>query len=135
MTSEVLVLDAASCAHAEACEDIARALHLGAKIALADIVFDRQLRGRGGEQLVRRGLRVEPLADIRPALALTREHPRLSLGDAFSFALVTANGWTLLTSSPVLAKLAEERRIAVRDFRCLTPARVGYPRSAYGLAA
>lgn len=131
----VLVLDAASCAREEACGEISRALHLDMQLAVVDIVFERELRCRGGERLVRRGLRVATLADVAPAIAMRREHPHLSLGDAFSVALVTANRWALLTSSPSLAKLAEELGIDVRDFRSLAPAQIRYPRSAYGLVA
>jgi hypothetical protein len=146
MTSDVfnvIVLDAASCTCAGACDVIAAALRIGVKLAVVDVVFERELRGRGGDRLARRGLRVESLADVRPAIALRRGHPYLSLGDAFSVALAAANRSALLTSSPLLAKLAEERGIAVRDFRYLLehpqlvrpPARVSYPRSRYGLVA
>ena len=75
MTSDalnVLLLDAASCAGVHACDEIACALRLGVKLAVVDIVFDRELRG--GERLVRRGLRVESLDDVRPALALRKSH-------------------------------------------------------------
>jgi hypothetical protein len=131
---KVLVLDTASCAHADSCEDIALALRSGMNLAVADIVFDRELRGRGGERLVRRGLRVERLSDVGAAVAVRREHSHLSLGDAFTVALVAANGWTLVTSSPRLVRLAEQRGIAIGDFR-RPPARVSDPCGAYGLAA
>jgi hypothetical protein len=139
----VLVLDAASCGHVDAPEEIARALRLGLKLAVVDIVFDRELRGRCGERLVRRGLRVESLADVRPALALRKGHPCVSLGDAFSLSLAAANAWTLLTSSAVLGGLARDLGVSVTPLESLVanitaaraPARVSYPRGTYGLGS
>jgi hypothetical protein len=130
----MLVLDAASCARADAEQAIAHALCLGTRLAVADIVFDRELRGHGGERLLRRGLRVESLPDIRAAIALRREHPHLSLGDAFSFSLAAENGWALQTCSPALVMLAEERGVAVHDPEWRLTS-VGDPRGVYGLVA
>jgi hypothetical protein len=137
MTSEVLtvlVLDAASCGRVDSWDAIARALRLGLKLAVVDIVFDRELCARGGERLVRGGLRVESLADVRPALALRKDHPCLSLGDALSLSLAAANAWPLLTTSPSLASLAAELGVSVASLE-RSHARVGYPRSTYGLVA
>jgi hypothetical protein len=88
---------------------------------------------------VRQGLRVESLANVRPAIALCKQHPCLSLGDAFSHLLAEANAWTLVTSNSVLANLS----VRVRSWETLLasialepgPARVAYPRSPYGLVA
>jgi hypothetical protein len=130
----VLVLDAASCARADAAQAIAQALCAGTPLAVADVVFDRELRGRGGERLLHRGLRVESLPDIRSALALRRAYPHLSLGDAFSLALAAEHGWMLQTCSAALVRLAEERGVAVHDPQWRLP-RVGDPRGVYGLRA
>jgi len=130
----VVVLDVESCGRAEAIDEIARALRLGVNLGVADIVFARELRSRGGDRLVHRGLRVECLTDIRPALALRKRHPCLSLGDAFSLALAAANAWTLVTGSAALASLAAELGVTVSALEG-QPARVGYPRSSYGVQA
>jgi hypothetical protein len=138
--TRVLVIDSATCADVRACDDIACALRLGLVLAVADLVFDRELRG-DGERLLRRGLRVESLPDIRPALALRQSHPWLSLGDALTLSLSATNAWTLLTRSPVLERLADGIGVSVTSLaRAVaniagdrTPARVAYPRSNYGL--
>ena len=130
----VVVLDVESCGRVDATDEIAGALRLGMSVAVVDLVFDRELRGRGGERLACRGLRIECLADIGPALGLRTRHPCLSLGDAFSLSLAAANRWTLLTSSSIVASVARELGVSVTAFE-RAPARVSYPRSPYGLVA
>lgn len=136
--SGVLVLDSSACARPRSVGEIARALAAGIELAVVDVVFHRELRQRLGARLVRRGLRVESMPDIGPAIALRREHRCLSLADAFTLALAEMHGWVLLTDDASLAELAVAHSIAVKSpgWRSVpparSPARVSELRGEYG---
>jgi hypothetical protein len=116
----VLVLDSTACARGDGSDELERALHVGIPLAAPDVVFHRELSGRKGELLARRGLRVEPLRDLVPAIALRRENPGVSFGDALALFLAASHGWALLAASPSLALLAERRGVAVRPTEWLS---------------
>jgi hypothetical protein len=77
--------------------------------------------------LVARGLLVEGLPgdEVTIAQAVRSAHPKLSLPDAFAYALASVRGWTLLTGDCELSAAAGNAdasplaalRLRVRQFR------------------
>ena len=61
-----------------------------------DLLSERELRQHGGEDLRKRGLRVEELdgQGVTRAIGYRVREPSLSLVDSFALALASANGWT-----------------------------------------
>lgn len=76
--------------------------------SVPDLLFERELRDRGGSALKTLGLRVESLDGEGVALAVRyrRVRPALSLPDGFALALAKARGWTLLSGDRALRDLA-----------------------------
>jgi hypothetical protein len=83
---------------------------LSLEFAVPDLLFRRELHGPLGDQLIARGLRVEELTDqeLRRATTINRAQARLSVPDAFAYALAEARGWPLLTGDGDLRTLAIE---------------------------
>lgn len=81
---------------------------LSFEFAVPDLLYARELADYGGPELVRLGLRVEELspAELTIAQDTRTAHPRLSLPDAYAYALASARGWTLLTGDGELRALA-----------------------------
>ncbi|HKZ74250.1 MAG TPA: hypothetical protein VJ011_09300 [Steroidobacteraceae bacterium] len=111
---KVLVLDGSAYAGLEAASLVERALRLRLKLAVADVLYERELAARGGEALRRLGLRVATLADVGMAVRLHRNHPVLSAGDAFACALASANAWMLVTRNPALEAVAVTHAVPCR---------------------
>lgn len=82
--------------------------------AVPDLLYERELKSFGGEDLRKRGLRVEALDSAGVALAIQyrRSCPGLSLPDAFALALAKSNGWTLLTGDAELRQMADHEHLA-----------------------
>ena len=82
---------------------------LRCEFVVPDLLYERELRAFGGEDLRKRGLKVEALDGAGVALALEyrRTHPALSLLDSFALALAKVSVWTLLTGDADLRRLAE----------------------------
>ena len=78
------------------------------EFVVPDLLYERELREHGGEDLRKRGLRVEELdgKGVVQALGYRGREPSLSLVDSFALALVVANCWMLLTGDRVLRRLA-----------------------------
>lgn len=76
--------------------------------AVPDLLFGRELAGGLGERLVHLGLRIEELTpvELRRATLVNRQHVRLSVSDAFAFAIAESRGWGLLTGDCRLRELA-----------------------------
>ena len=83
------------------------------EFTVPDLLYDRELRGHGGPEFVRMGLRVEELDGDGVALALgyLRKRRSLSLPDSFALALAKTNAWTLLSGDRELRELAEEEEV------------------------
>ena len=83
------------------------------EFAVPDLLYERELKPFGGDDLRARGLRVEALDGDGVALSLRyrRAHSALSLPDSFALALAKANAWTLLTGDAELRRLAESERV------------------------
>ena len=82
-------------------------------MAVPDLLYESELKSFGGEDLRKRGLRVEALDSAGVALAINyrRSSPGLSLPDAFALALAKSNGWTLLTGDAGLRQVAEQEPV------------------------
>ena len=89
-------------------------LRLRFGFAVPDLLYERELKPFGGEDLLKRGLRVEALdsAGVAQAIEYQRSNPRLSLPDTFALALAKSNGWTLLTGDAELRHVAEREQVA-----------------------
>ncbi|WP_431324633.1 hypothetical protein [Rhizobium sp. YTU87027] len=81
--------------------------------AVPDLLFERELAGALGDQLVALGLLVEVLtpAELTRATHLSRQNARLSIPDTFAFAIAEGRGWTLLTGDGVLRELANAQAV------------------------
>ena len=81
--------------------------------AVPDMLYRRELAADGGAELMARGLRVEELSGPELALAqqVRGERPKLSLPDAYAYALAAGRGWTILTGDGELRALAEAYQV------------------------
>ena len=86
-----------------------RVFQLPHDFAVPDLLFDRELKGDLGDQLVALGLKVEPLTgeEVAAAARLVRIERALSGPDAFAYAIAQARAWTLLTGDGALRRAAE----------------------------
>ena len=77
------------------------------EFVVPDLLYERELRVHGGEDLRKRGLRVEELdgKGVARALGYRGRETSLSLVDSFALALAVENCWTLLTGDRVLRHL------------------------------
>lgn len=88
---------------------------LSFEFAVPDLLYARELADHGGPALVARGLRVEGLTgdEVTIAQDVRGAHPKLSLPDAFAYALASQRGWTLLTGDGETARCRPGARGAV----------------------
>ena len=84
------------------------------ELVVPDLLYERELRRYGGDDLLARGLRVVELegSSVDQALSYRRRRPALSLVDAFALALAVENDWTLLTGDRDLRSLANSEGAA-----------------------
>ena len=84
------------------------------ELVVPDLLYERELRRYGGDDLLARGLRVVELEGngVVRALSYRRRRPALSLVDAFALALAVENDWTLLTGDRDLRSLANSEGAA-----------------------
>ena len=83
------------------------------QFAVPDLLYERELKKHGGDNLLRLGLRIEELDSTGVACALhyRRKQSLISLPDSFALALAARNTWTLLTGDGALRGLANEERV------------------------
>jgi hypothetical protein len=83
------------------------------EFAVPDLLYNRELAEFGGSRLVELGLRVEELSggEVTTAQIVRTARPRLSLPDAFAYALASVRGWTLLTGDGELRALAKDENV------------------------
>ncbi len=83
------------------------------EFTVPDLLYQRELRGHGGPEFVRMGLRIEELDGDGVSLALgyLRKRRSLSLPDSFALALAKTNAWTLLSGDRELRELTEEENV------------------------
>ena len=86
---------------------------LSVELAVPDLLFERELRGHGGERLVELGLRIEELdaEGVRRAIDYRRSRRALSLPDVFALELARRHSWILLTGDGALRALARELQV------------------------
>ncbi|MGY3034276.1 hypothetical protein ACVIIV_003446 [Bradyrhizobium sp. USDA 4354] len=85
------------------------------EFAVPDLLYDRELTGALGAELVGLGLRVEVLtpAELSRATTVRRGNARLSVPDTFAFAIAESRQWTLLTGDGILRELAAAEQIGI----------------------
>jgi predicted nucleic acid-binding protein len=105
----ILVSDTSVLIDLERGELIPCAFKLSATFSVPDVLYERELRDHGGEELVKLGLRVQSLDGDGVALAMRhmQAQRRLTVPDSFALALAKLNGWTLLTGDGPLRELAK----------------------------
>lgn len=91
------------------------AFGFGEILAAPDYLFSRELDVEFGDRLRTFGLQIESLEGVEVARAALaqRANPRLSIADAFAFALAHGRGWSLLTGDAQLRGLAESEGVDV----------------------
>lgn len=84
-------------------------------LVVPDLLFVRELDVDFGDRLRALGIIVETLdsAEVTRAAQLGRAEQRLSVADAFAFALAQGRQWTLLTGDGVLRAIAETEGLRV----------------------
>ena len=105
----ILVSDTSVLIDLERGELISCAFKLSATFSVPDVLYERELRDHGGEDLVKLGLKVQSLDGDGVALAMRhmQAQRRLTVPDGFALALAKLNGWTLLTGDGPLRELAK----------------------------
>lgn len=111
----VLVSDTSVIIDLERGEILETVFTLDVAFAVPDLLFQRELAGPLGDQLLALGLQVEELepAELQNATVLSRADRSLSLPDAFAFALAHSRKWTLLTGDAGLRRAAEAHQVDV----------------------
>jgi hypothetical protein len=109
----ILVSDTSVLIDLERGELISCAFKLSATFAVPDVLYERELRGHGGEELMKLGLKVESLDGNGVELAMSHRQVQrhLTVPDSFALALAKTNGWTLLTGDGPLRELAKAEEV------------------------
>lgn len=83
------------------------------QFAVPDLLYEKELKGYVGEDLIRLGLTVEELDGdgITRALTYRQRVQALSVPDSFALALAQTNGWVLLTGDGALRQLATDEAV------------------------
>ena len=86
---------------------------LAFQFVVPDLLYERELKNQGGEELIRLGLVVEQLDGDGVSLALEyrRRAPALSLPDCFGLALAQSRSWVLLSGDSALSQLATDEAV------------------------
>lgn len=84
------------------------------EFAVPDLLFERELKGALGDQLIQLGLRVEELdpTELSRAIVVRRERTMLSTPDTFAFAIAETRSWPLLTGDGALRRFALDQGVA-----------------------
>ncbi|MXX10708.1 MAG: hypothetical protein F4142_00355 [Nitrospira sp. SB0675_bin_23] len=86
---------------------------LAFRFFVPDLLYERELKDWGGEDLTRLGLVIEQLdgAGVSLALAYRKRMPALSLPDCFALALAQIHSWVLLSGDSALSRLATDEEV------------------------
>jgi hypothetical protein len=105
----ILVSDTSVLIDLERGQFLSACFQLPHTFAVPDLLFRRELADYGGPELVARGLRVEELTsdEVARAQATRGARPKLSLPDAFAYALAAERQWSLLSGDGELRALAQ----------------------------
>ena len=109
----VLVSDTSVLIDLERAQLLEDMFRLPFEFAVPDLLYERELVGALGDQLVALGLHIEVLtpAELSRATTMRRQNVRLSVPDTFAFAIAQSRRWTLLTGDGSLRKLAIAEQI------------------------
>ena len=105
----ILVSDTSVLIDLERGQFLSACFQLPHTFAVPDLLYRRELADYGGPELVTRGLRVEELTsdEVARAQATRGARPKLSLPDAFAYALAAERQWSLLSGDGELRALAQ----------------------------
>ena len=83
------------------------------QFAVPDLLYERELKNYGGDELIRLGLAVEELDGdgVQRALAYRQQAPALSLPDCFALALAQTRSWILLSGDGALRQFAANEAV------------------------
>ena len=86
---------------------------LAFRFVVPDLLYERELKNWGGEDLIRLGLVIEHLDGdgVSLALAYRKRIPALSLPDCFALALAQIHSWLLLSGDSALTRLATDEAV------------------------
>lgn len=109
----VLVSDTSVLVDLERGSLLAASFQLPFQFAVPDLLYQRELEGYGGDELIRLGLAVEELDGdgIARALHYQKQAPALSLPDSFALVLAQTRKWVLLSGDGTLRRVAENERV------------------------
>ena len=139
---QVLVSDTSVLVDLERGSLLEASFRLPHQFVIPDLLYERELKDWGGEQLVRLGLYVEELDGngAKRAIAYRRREPALSLADCFALTLAKTRAWVLLSGDRTLRQLAAEETVEchgvlwILDQMCNASA-VSIPQLHVGLTA
>ena len=83
------------------------------RFVVPDLLYERELKNYGGEELRRLGLVVEELDGdgVSRAIAYRRRAPALSLPDCFALVLAQTRCWVLLSGDGALRQFADDEAV------------------------
>lgn len=109
----VLVSDTSVLINLERGQLLEPCFRLPFEFTVPDLLYKRELADFGGSRWVAQGLRIEELD--KDELLLVQEirsgHSRLSVPDAYAFALARSRDWTLLTGDGELRDIARAQAV------------------------
>jgi uncharacterized protein YacL len=110
----VLVSDTSVLIDLERSELLQCAFELEDDLVVPDLLYERELRDHGGEQLRSLGLRIESLSPegIEQAQRYLQRDARLTVPDCFALTLAQQQGWILLTGDGALRAMATVEGVA-----------------------
>ncbi len=110
---QVLVSDTSVLVDLERGSLLEASFRLPFQLAVPDLLYERELKGYGGDELIRLGLVVEELDGdgLARALAYRRQVQALSVPDCFALALAQTREWVLLAGDGALRRLATEEAV------------------------
>ena len=105
---QVLVSDTSVLVDLERGSLLEASFRLPFRFSVPDLLYERELKNWGGEELIRLGLSVEELDGdgVQRALAYRQQAPALSLPDCFALALAQTRSWVLLSGDSALRQIA-----------------------------
>lgn len=110
---QVLVSDTSVLIDLERGSLLEASFRLPFQFAVPDLLYERELKNYGGEELIRLGLIIEELdgEGLTSALVYRQRAPALSVPDSFALALARTRTWTLLTNDSLLRQIATEEDV------------------------
>ena len=107
---DLLVSDTSVLVDLERGNLLREAFQLPYRLVVPDLLYERELREHGGDELLALGLVVVEVtsAQVADALDYRRDKPALSLPDVYALAVAATRGGTLITGDRRLRSLAME---------------------------